>query len=408
MKKLLWGLLLPVVLFSFAHSIKAVTTNRIVIPVATPTPTPNRIQKINLDIATPTPTVTRQLQTIVTPALRKTIQLNQPNPVITTAQDAGDLSIDKNKIGQEKMLNPQPEPPIFDSLEVKKTEKVSNFTWPNRGILQTLSSKVEFTSDGAEVQIPKKLSGGTETVKLLIKPEFTISGNRTFLSDNGKQIELRSLPSAMYQKLDSVFSKHHIKSVDDFTLGMVDGKAVYWITVDEPIKIVGLFPSTMKVKLSIADQDGKVSISNKPWYASISQEQVKLISELSLLPNVVVKDLRYEPASFSAGQEVKAIVTIANEGLGYALGFPDSVLPGGSGGPMASLILPDENNFVYSWYPVIIALAPGEEWTFDYFTPLVAKCGRNIRVEVASTDASHLDETTKEDNVITGQMQCQP
>lgn len=373
--------------------------------VSTPIPTtPARvIQNTNLDlVASPTPTVVQINSRVITPFPTPTTASSTiPNRMVIVNPD-----FDISKIGQETWLNPQPEPPIYDSMEARKTESKSTLIWPNLNTIESIKSDVLFKNEGAQISIPDKLNKSTGLINLLIKPDFKISGNRTILFDNQEEIVLKSLPTAVYQKLNAMLFKNNIKIMEDFTLDVQGGKAVYSVTVEEPIKLLGIIPMKMKSKLLVNDQDGKAQVTQKPWYASISKEQVNIIANLELLPNLVVKDLKFVPKQSSTGPEVQVVVRIVNEGLGFAFGFPGFVINPGAGGPTAKLFLPDENDIVYSWYPIIIALGPGEEWVFDSFKTLKAECELNVRVEIANNENNQVEETTKEDNVISGKMEC--
>ncbi|MCL4382180.1 MAG: hypothetical protein M1575_04205 [Patescibacteria group bacterium] len=388
MKKIFVITLLSIFFFLSLNSAEAIVTNSIRV-VPTPTPTLIPVRQIETSIVTPTPTP-------FPAAVRK----------LNTTVNEKNLEIDTSKIRQERMLNPQPEPPIFvfDSLEIKKTEKTSTLTWPAFSSLETVKSNIIFNPEGALVEIPQKLSGSSGTINFLIKPEFKISGNKTLLFSEGKELELKSLPTVIYRRLNSIFFKNNIKPTGDFTLDVLNGKAVYWLTVKQPIKLLGFIPLEINSKVTVADQDGKASVTDKPWYAFLGKEMVDIVAEFSKLPNLVVTGLRFEPSVFGNGEEVKVIATVVNEGFGAAYGFPDII--NHNGGPMKVLRFLDEGGSVYEWSLILVYLEPGQTTDYDFTIDKIT-CGRNIRVEIAYGENSLIEEPTKEDNLMSAKLDCQ-
>lgn len=290
-------------------------------------------------IATPIPTemVTSTMPVRMLPAQLKVIT-NVPTPTASNVASPSEFKwrgmvvskgieeLDVSKIGQEKWLNPQPEPP------------------------------------------------------LPLTPQ-----------------------SVVESRLNYVLSKNKIEQVGKIVTETKEGKAVFTATVKVPAKLLGIIPITIKEKVMMAE-DGKATITDKPWYAKISKEEVNIMRNLELKPNLVVKNLRVEPAQFGEGEKVKVIAKIANEGMAMAFGFPDVI--GDTGGPTEVLRFLDEGNSAYSWYPIIVYLKPGESEERDDFYVSQVKCGQNLQYEIANTDHSHIDETTKEDNLMQIKLEC--
>ena len=417
-------LLVLVFLFSFlafSTSLISAVTNLRQSPTATPTQSVSRLNTDNFQVleptVTPVPTISLRRVELATPTpslsvstLRNALLITPtPKPASGLVTIGGiDLNIEKDKIGQERWLNPQPEPPIYISTELRKMGTSAELTWPAIAT-ETVKSKVEFTPDGALLDLPDIISGNESSVKMLIKPEFKTRGNEIFVMDGDKEVKLMTTPMVLWGKLNSVASKNKVKLSNDFSLALEQGRAVFSITISEPVKIFGLFPSMMKAKVVVNDVDGKTKITQKPWYSFVVKEAANVIGDMELLPNLVLKDLRFIPDKFNDWDSVKMEVTIANEGPVVAFAMPRLGLPGEQGGATVSLYITENgiySEFSNKWSPVLIYLEPGQEWIFDTFDKVTMRCGEDYKIKVA-TEEFNPEETSKDDNIITGKINCQ-
>ncbi|MCL5073505.1 MAG: hypothetical protein M1308_21820 [Actinobacteria bacterium] len=219
---------------------------------------------------------------------------------------------------------------------------------------------------------------------------------------NQAPAQITSDKSVFLEKMKFTLAKNKVPLIGEITAETKENKTLYLATVSMPAKLFGLIPITLTEKIAMSE--GTVPTINKPWYAKFSQEKVNLVSSLKVLPNLVVKGIRLEPAQFKEGDKVNVIATIANDGPGLAVGFPDVITY--TGGPTEVLRWLDEGSSAYSWYPVFVYLEPGKTEEMAIFYVNSVKCGENMSYEIAKSDTSHIEEMTKEDNVLQFKLDC--
>lgn len=340
-------------------------------------------------VTSPTSSVQRVIQPVVQPVVLPATEPTHAPVVETTVQPAlpvetevtAPAPVSAEKIRQRQMLNPQPEPPM-------------------PAIKNLLLTKPEIkNADGSsEITIPNSLKTNSGEIKLLVKPEVTTEGNQTFLRSRGIQVALKSVPTAVYQKLSNVFEKNNIKMLSKLTLDVENGKPMYSVQTEQPAKLLGFIPIKLKSIIKI-DENGVAAQTGLPWYASLSKQAVNAVDKLSKLPNLVLKNVRFEPAAFSDGEAVNAYLTVENQGLGYAVSIPDFV-----GNTCAGEeVYYNDSTTPGRWYCEIIALAPGE--SYDYVFPLTGYCPSKAKFVFANS-SEKIEETTKDDNSLTMDLKC--
>lgn len=275
-----------------------------------------------------------------------------------------------------------------------------------------------------KINIPERMLPAQLKIGAVPTPEATTSAariNGTIVKQGVGSLELKNIGQATWlnpqpeppipntpeaittKRLNYALTANKIKTVGEIMTENWEGKKAFSATVEVPAKLLGFIPITLREKV-IMGEDGRIAVTNKPWQAKISKENINLISNLDLKPNLVVKGVRFEPAQFKEGDKVKVIAQIANEGLGLAIGFPDLV--GNTGSPTEVLRWLDEGSNSYSWYPIIVYLEPGQtEERGDFYVNTVA-CGENMKYEFVNSEGSHIEETTKDDNAIQFKMEC--
>jgi len=261
-----------------------------------------------------------------------------------------------------------------------------------------IQAAVSFGPDGADMDVPKSWDGGADTVRLKIKPEFKMTGDKAYLLDDERELEIKITPTALYQKISAALAANRVELTDGFALDLKNGQPIYELTVKEPVKLFGLFPIKIKKTMEISAASGQALQEQKPWFSFLCRTENNLLDKLNLLPNMKVNDIRFEPATWKDGETVKVIATVKNVGLGSG---GDGLSFSSHTGPGARLFV---NGYEHQWYFIFLFLAPGGTQEFE-FTWKEASCGADVEVAVA--DGDFIEETTKEDNRLLVKAMCQ-
>jgi len=300
--------------------------------------------------------------------------------------------------GVSVQLNPQPEPPIFSSAITLANSKTATFDLPLFSATSPLKIEVAKGEKSTTITVPDDQILKTGGMVINVKPEFEIRGNKIFLSSGEKKTELKEFPLISYIKIRGALASQGIKDMDNFTLDIQDSKPVYTFTYTTPFKLFWFIPINSKRDATVSAETGNVEKVNTPWYSFMGSAP-DLASTIKILPNLVMTNIRFEPAVFSEGQKVRVIGTVTNQGFADAIAIPDFI---GGTGPVSDLFFNDQ---LGEWYFVIIYLKPGESQDFD-FTIDKIHCGDNIGIAVAKAWKG-TEETSKDDNIISTTANCQ-
>jgi len=333
------------------------------------------------------------------------VMLNpQPEPPAPTKiPEIGNKILNPAEI---KMLNPQPEPPatIYQEFKINKNETKSEEAG------EVKSTKV-YLQDAPEVKVSEleiipsgqsilaRFEHNKNQINIPVRTEVKVENGKVILTDEKFTYTLKTQLPTFYDNLTKELEKIGVPaaSLENFEIKVQNEKPVYTADVTENGKLFGIIPLKIKTSITISADEEKVEQVKRPWYAKLVGKLAKF-TDMKLLPNLVVTDIRFEPDKFSADAPIKVTATVKNEGFAYTVGGPDIM---NGTGPTGQFLI---NGQTSQYYFIFLALAPGEtqEFTFNWKKAI---CGADVGVAIAK--GIHIEETTKEDNIKTVKAICQ-
>ena len=110
-------------------------------------------------------------------------------------------------------------------------------------------------------------------VMIPVYSDFKIEDKKLNLINNGEVYYLRVNPPEIYSAIYDLKVDEPKIVVKELSLGIENEKAVYNLRVEEPAKILWLFPTNVESKYLIDPADGSAELVNSPWY--ITNEKIK-------------------------------------------------------------------------------------------------------------------------------------
>lgn len=317
----------------------------------TPTPTLTKLRQIEI-VATPTPTpgpvrsnVT--IQATPTPLSERTLPLGRVTPTPTPVSQR-----------------------MFGLTVATPTQTQTNFVFSRvsteSGLLEkpirlTLSS-LESTAS-IPVALARKKDSADLTFDLLgqeryipVHADFIVENGRFYLVGEDKSRHaLKFSPPSFYAAVLAAL-KNTDNKINMIELKLERGVPFYVLDITEQKKLWGLFPLTFRSRLLVQAETNKLDAVNRDFLTSllIHTDFAKLFAKG---PNFEIKNVRFEPLSYRAGNKIVIRADLVNTGTDTAYSLVGSHV---------------KNWLYYKDQPIygndeeVISLAPGESQKMAY------------------------------------------